>query len=225
MLTKDSVTVSVDGVVYYRVQNAILAVANITNADAATRLLAQTTLRNVLGTKSLAEILSDREEIAHSMQVNQHSTLCLTLVSVVARWYAYLDSTHLCLTPFIWHFHLYKEKKMPVFGVFVVWPTNEQRAPIFDLSLMFFNNHKSFSYSLMRLSKFSWTDAHSSLEISSDTGRWHHKPFAQCLLMYRLVWKKLTSTGPFSRRWQLEMMEKICCVVRKINAGNNNRLQ
>ncbi|KAI3362026.1 hypothetical protein L3Q82_012367 [Scortum barcoo] len=62
------VTVSVDGVVYYRVQNATLAVANITNADAATRLLAQTTLRNVLGTKNLAEILSDREEIAHSMQ-------------------------------------------------------------------------------------------------------------------------------------------------------------
>uniref|UniRef100_A0A3B3ZRE6 Podocin n=1 Tax=Periophthalmus magnuspinnatus TaxID=409849 RepID=A0A3B3ZRE6_9GOBI len=58
----------VDGVVYYRVQNATLAVANITNADAATRLLAQTTLRNVLGTKNLAEILSDREEIAHSMQ-------------------------------------------------------------------------------------------------------------------------------------------------------------
>ncbi|XP_056288519.1 erythrocyte band 7 integral membrane protein isoform X2 [Pseudoliparis swirei] len=68
VLTKDSVTVSVDGVVYYRVQDATLAVANITNADAATRLLAQTTLRNVLGTKNLAEILSDREEIAHSMQ-------------------------------------------------------------------------------------------------------------------------------------------------------------
>ncbi|XP_060930347.1 stomatin-like [Limanda limanda] len=68
ILTKDSVTVSVDGVVYYRVQNATLAVANITNADWATRLLAQTTLRNVLGTKNLEEILSDREEIAHSMQ-------------------------------------------------------------------------------------------------------------------------------------------------------------
>lgn len=65
---------SVDGVVYYRVQNATLAVANITNADAATRLLAQTTLRNVLGTKNLAEILSDREEIAHSMQVEYSYT-------------------------------------------------------------------------------------------------------------------------------------------------------
>lgn len=60
---------NVDGVVYYRVQNATLAVANITNADSATRLLAQTTLRNVLGTKNLSQILSDREEIAHSMQV------------------------------------------------------------------------------------------------------------------------------------------------------------
>uniref|UniRef100_A0A669Q606 Stomatin n=1 Tax=Phasianus colchicus TaxID=9054 RepID=A0A669Q606_PHACC len=68
ILTKDSVTVNVDGVVYYRVQNATLAVANITNADSATRLLAQTTLRNVLGTKNLSQILSDREEIAHNMQ-------------------------------------------------------------------------------------------------------------------------------------------------------------
>lgn len=62
-------TINVDGVVYYRVQNATLAVANITNVDSATRLLAQTTLRNVLGTKNLSQILSDREEIAHSMQV------------------------------------------------------------------------------------------------------------------------------------------------------------
>lgn len=81
-------TVSVDGVVYYRVQNATLAVANITNADAATRLLAQTTLRNVLGTKNLAEILSDREEIAHSMQVESTHVLLLLLyngLSVLAQ--------------------------------------------------------------------------------------------------------------------------------------------
>ncbi|XP_053450890.1 stomatin-like [Nycticebus coucang] len=68
ILSKDSVTVRVDGVVYYRVQNATLVVANITNADSATRLLAQTTLRNVLGTKNLSQILSDREEIAYNMQ-------------------------------------------------------------------------------------------------------------------------------------------------------------
>lgn len=39
---KDSVSVSRDGVVYYRVQNLILAVVNIKNADAATQMLAQT---------------------------------------------------------------------------------------------------------------------------------------------------------------------------------------
>jgi erythrocyte band 7 integral membrane protein len=33
-----------------------------------TRLLAATTLRNVLGTRNLAEILSEREAISHTMQ-------------------------------------------------------------------------------------------------------------------------------------------------------------
>ncbi|VDK42782.1 unnamed protein product [Anisakis simplex] len=68
ILTKDSVTVSVDAVVYYRVCNATVSVANVENAHHSTRLLAQTTLRNMLGTKSLAEILSDRDAIAMSMQ-------------------------------------------------------------------------------------------------------------------------------------------------------------
>ncbi|XP_042335512.1 stomatin-like isoform X2 [Sceloporus undulatus] len=72
ILTKDSVTVNVDGVVYYRVTNAILSVANVAYSDPATRLLAQTTLRNVLGTKNLCQLLSDREEIARSMQATLH---------------------------------------------------------------------------------------------------------------------------------------------------------
>ncbi|XP_036379858.1 stomatin (EPB72)-like 3b [Megalops cyprinoides] len=68
ILTKDSVTVAVDGVVYFRVSCPISSVANVTNADFSTRLLAQTTLRNELGTKNLSELLSDREGISHSMQ-------------------------------------------------------------------------------------------------------------------------------------------------------------
>lgn len=60
---------SVDAVVYYRVSNATVSVANVENAHHSTRLLAQTTLRNILGTKSLHEILSDRESISNSMQV------------------------------------------------------------------------------------------------------------------------------------------------------------
>lgn len=70
VLTKDSVTVSVDAVVYYRVSNATVSVANVENAHHSTRLLAQTTLRNVLGTKNLSEILSERESISNSMQTN-----------------------------------------------------------------------------------------------------------------------------------------------------------
>merc|ERR1719400_134160 len=68
VLTKDSVTVSVDAVVYYRVSNATISVANVENCHHSTRLLAQTSLRNILGTKNLHEILSDRESISLAMQ-------------------------------------------------------------------------------------------------------------------------------------------------------------
>ncbi|KAG0717037.1 Erythrocyte band 7 integral membrane protein [Chionoecetes opilio] len=44
------------------------AVCNISDFSHSTRLLAATTLRNVLGTKNLAEILSERESISHNMQ-------------------------------------------------------------------------------------------------------------------------------------------------------------
>ena len=68
ILTKDSVTVAVDAVVYYRVQDATMSIANVADADGATKLLAQTTLRNILGTKSLSEVLTDREHISSGMQ-------------------------------------------------------------------------------------------------------------------------------------------------------------
>ncbi|XP_058987244.1 band 7 protein AGAP004871-like isoform X2 [Musca domestica] len=69
VLTKDSVTVSVDAVVYYRVSNATVSVANVENAHHSTRLLAQTTLRNTMGTRHLHEILSERMTISETMQV------------------------------------------------------------------------------------------------------------------------------------------------------------
>ncbi|CAG7658094.1 unnamed protein product [Allacma fusca] len=69
VLTKDSVTVSVDAVLYYRVSNAIIAITNVANAHQSTRLLAQTTLRNILGTKNLHELLAEREGINSSMAV------------------------------------------------------------------------------------------------------------------------------------------------------------
>ena len=54
-----------------RVSNATVSVANVEDAHSSTRLLAQTTLRNILGTKDLYEILSNRESISGSMQANK----------------------------------------------------------------------------------------------------------------------------------------------------------
>ncbi|KAI4471218.1 band 7 protein-related [Holotrichia oblita] len=68
VLTKDSVTVSVDAVVYYRVSNATVSIANVENAHHSTRLLAQTTLRNIMGQRPLHEILSERESISQHMK-------------------------------------------------------------------------------------------------------------------------------------------------------------
>jgi len=68
VLTKDSVTVAVDGVVYYRVRDPMMSVINVEDCQQSTKLLAQTTLRNILGMKTLAEILTDRDSIAHYMQ-------------------------------------------------------------------------------------------------------------------------------------------------------------
>ena len=61
---------AVDAVVYFRISDPTVSVTcNVENVDEATRLLAQTTLQNFLGTKNLSEILADLEEISHTMQV------------------------------------------------------------------------------------------------------------------------------------------------------------
>ena len=70
VLTKDSLTVAVNAVVYYRIRNPVCAVVNVEDANRSTRLLGQTTLRNVLGTVNLDELLTAREDIAILMQVS-----------------------------------------------------------------------------------------------------------------------------------------------------------
>jgi len=44
----------------------MVSVINVENTGGSTKLLAQTTLRNFLGTKSLSEILSERESISYA---------------------------------------------------------------------------------------------------------------------------------------------------------------
>jgi len=67
ILTRDSVTVSVDAVVYYQVSNPLSAICNNDDYNRSTRLLAATTLRNILGTRNLSEILAEREDIGDCM--------------------------------------------------------------------------------------------------------------------------------------------------------------
>ena len=61
-------TVFVNAIMYYKVKDCVSAVANVDDYGGSARLLAATTLRNILGTKTLGDILSDRESIAREMQ-------------------------------------------------------------------------------------------------------------------------------------------------------------
>lgn len=62
-------TVTVDAVMYYRIVDPVLSVTRIENVDASTRMLGATTLRNVLGTYKMNELLAAREEINEKMKV------------------------------------------------------------------------------------------------------------------------------------------------------------
>ncbi len=68
VITKDNVTVDVDAVVYFRITDPEKAIVEVQRYEVATSLLAQTTLRDVLGQRSLDELLSKREELNKSLQ-------------------------------------------------------------------------------------------------------------------------------------------------------------
>ncbi len=62
-VTKDNVTVTVDAVIYFRVFDPLMAVTKVEDYYHATNLIAQTTLRDVLGQAELDEILTKRDEL------------------------------------------------------------------------------------------------------------------------------------------------------------------
>lgn len=68
IMTKDNVPVTVDAVVYFRVVNPTDAVVKVENFWKATSLIAQTTLRSVLGQASLDDLLSQRDTINQKLQ-------------------------------------------------------------------------------------------------------------------------------------------------------------
>jgi regulator of protease activity HflC (stomatin/prohibitin superfamily) len=67
-ITVDNVTVTVDAVVYFRVVDAANAILKVYDFIKATSLLAQTTLRNVVGQSELDELLAHRDRLNEKIQ-------------------------------------------------------------------------------------------------------------------------------------------------------------
>src|SRR5437870_9836585 len=75
IMTRDNVPATVDAVVYFRVVDPIAAVVKVENFWKATSLIAQTTLRSVLGQAPLDDLLSQREAINLQLQsiIDRHT--------------------------------------------------------------------------------------------------------------------------------------------------------
>ncbi|MFM2480856.1 SPFH domain-containing protein [Celerinatantimonas sp. YJH-8] len=69
VITKDNVSITIDGLVYLRVNDAKKATYEITDLRDATAQLAQTTLRAEIGKMELDETLSSREEMNQALQI------------------------------------------------------------------------------------------------------------------------------------------------------------
>ncbi len=67
-ITRDNVTVRVNAVVYFRVVDPNMAVTRVFDFARATSLVAQTTLRSVLGQVDLDDLLSSREQVNEQLQ-------------------------------------------------------------------------------------------------------------------------------------------------------------
>lgn len=68
IISKDNVTLKVNGVVYFKVSNPQHAIISVENYYHATSQIAQTTLRSVIGQYELDEILAHRDKINAKLQ-------------------------------------------------------------------------------------------------------------------------------------------------------------
>ncbi|MDD4767994.1 MAG: slipin family protein [Desulfotomaculaceae bacterium] len=68
VITKDNVACKVNAVLYYKVVDPDKAIVNVENVHTATNQYAQTTLRSVVGTAELDELLSQREKLNQKVQ-------------------------------------------------------------------------------------------------------------------------------------------------------------
>ena len=63
-ITKDNVSIKINAVLYYEIFDASKSILAVQNFNYAVSQLAQTTMRNVVGTVSLDELLTEREKIS-----------------------------------------------------------------------------------------------------------------------------------------------------------------
>lgn len=77
-ITKDNAPISIDFLIYLRVINPVDSIVRVQNFQYATRGLATTTLRAVIGDISLDDVLSKREDINRQLQIK--------LDEVTSRW-------------------------------------------------------------------------------------------------------------------------------------------
>ena len=68
MMTRDNVPVTVDAVVYFRVIDSEAAIVKVEDFFKATSLIAQTTLRSVIGQAELDDLLAHRDKINRTLQ-------------------------------------------------------------------------------------------------------------------------------------------------------------
>jgi len=68
IISRDNVTLKVNGVVYFRVEHPDKSVIAVEDFLLATGQISQTTLRSVIGQFELDEILSQRDQINHKLQ-------------------------------------------------------------------------------------------------------------------------------------------------------------
>lgn len=68
-ITADNISVTMNAVIYYRIEDASRAILAVENFYYAISQLAQTTMRNAVGEVTLDELLKNREKIAASIEV------------------------------------------------------------------------------------------------------------------------------------------------------------
>lgn len=68
VITRDNVSASINAVIYYRVADASRAVLEVEDFRYAVSQLAQTTMRNIVGSADLDEVLAEREKLSQRIR-------------------------------------------------------------------------------------------------------------------------------------------------------------